>query len=403
MKNAIREYIDLTKQEKEELWSKATFVFDTNIFLNLYRYTADTRESLLKAMCKLGKRIWMPKQVAQELMKDRPKVILDTSKIFTEINAEKEKFIKSCAEKLRREYKEEKFENLSKEIDKYILEFKNESQFIDEISKDKILKQLLDCFDGKVGEGFTQEELEEIKKQGKVRYEKQIPPGYKDYGKGENNSFGDLIIWKEIINFSKENDKDIIFVTGDQKEDWWYRVGEKTLGPRIELRKEFFENTNKLFHMYNMKGFLEQTKNTHGVKIEQKVIDEVETYQQKKERILSEFDKMYHNFVEKEKIEKNIEQLNADLGRIEQRKIDIKKYISLDEEKTNKEIEMLRKGRSNLNNLYQCINDMEFKENMLKDTLEKENELRKQLKRLKHYRNHLINLNDNENFDGEND
>ena len=38
MKNAVKEYLNLTDNEKEELWKNATFVFDTNIFLNLYRF-----------------------------------------------------------------------------------------------------------------------------------------------------------------------------------------------------------------------------------------------------------------------------------------------------------------------------------------------------------------------------
>ena len=37
MKNAIREYLELKDEEKEELWNNAVFVFDTNVFLNLYR------------------------------------------------------------------------------------------------------------------------------------------------------------------------------------------------------------------------------------------------------------------------------------------------------------------------------------------------------------------------------
>lgn len=32
MKNAMREYIELKDQEKEELWNNAVFVFDTIVF-----------------------------------------------------------------------------------------------------------------------------------------------------------------------------------------------------------------------------------------------------------------------------------------------------------------------------------------------------------------------------------
>ena len=49
MKNAIKEFLEPTNDEKQELWEKCVFVFDTNVLLNLYRYSAKTRTSLLAA------------------------------------------------------------------------------------------------------------------------------------------------------------------------------------------------------------------------------------------------------------------------------------------------------------------------------------------------------------------
>ena len=87
-------------------------------------------------------------------------------------------------------------------------------------SKDDILDKLLLLFDGKVGEGFDKSKISEIEKEGADRYKKKIPPGYKD-NKKSNNNYGDLIIWKELLQYAKENSKGIIFITGDRKEDWW--------------------------------------------------------------------------------------------------------------------------------------------------------------------------------------
>lgn len=280
MKNAIKEYLELSKTEKAELWKNAVFIFDTNIFLNLYRYTEITRESLLKAMQQLSDRIWMPHQVAQELMKDRAKVIFDTLKIFDELNEEKEKFIANCREKLRRESKDTKIDNMSKEIDRHIKILKSESNYIKKVDDDEILNKLLKLFEDKVGAGFSESELDSIKREGVERYSRQTPPGYKDYKKGEeNNAFGDLIIWKEILQYAGANKKDIIYVTGDQKEDWWNRTNGRTLGPRVELRKEFAEKTNQKFHMYNMNGFLTYYKELQGTSIQQSAIDEVKSYE----------------------------------------------------------------------------------------------------------------------------
>lgn len=34
MKNAIKEFIEPTSKEKQQLWEKAVFVFDTNVRIN---------------------------------------------------------------------------------------------------------------------------------------------------------------------------------------------------------------------------------------------------------------------------------------------------------------------------------------------------------------------------------
>lgn len=105
--------------------------------------------------------------------------------------------------------------------------------------------------------GFTEAELVNIYKEGEDRYNKRIPPGYMDNDK-DDNEYGDLIIWKEIIGLAKETKKNIFFISYDIKEDWIYRINGKTWGPRIELIREFRNETNGLlFHIYTLDQFLE--------------------------------------------------------------------------------------------------------------------------------------------------
>ena len=78
MKNAIKEFLEPTNDEKQELWEKCVFVFDTNVLLNLYRYSAKTRTSLLAAFESFKDRIWIPYQVAFEFMRKRCEVCFET-------------------------------------------------------------------------------------------------------------------------------------------------------------------------------------------------------------------------------------------------------------------------------------------------------------------------------------
>ena len=78
MRTTIWEYLIPSPEKKEELWNRCTFVFDTNVLLNLYRYTANTRDTLLAALDDLKDRVWLPHQVAYEYAKNRFDVIYET-------------------------------------------------------------------------------------------------------------------------------------------------------------------------------------------------------------------------------------------------------------------------------------------------------------------------------------
>ena len=95
----------------------------------------------------------------------------------------------------------------------------------------------------------------------------------------DNNAYGDLIIWKQIIKYANEKSVGIVYVTHDQKENWWNIVKGKTIGPRIELRKEFMANTNKEFHMYSMNSFISTYNKMNENPIDKSAVDEVISFE----------------------------------------------------------------------------------------------------------------------------
>ncbi|WP_241627711.1 PIN-like domain-containing protein [Rosenbergiella epipactidis] len=91
----------------------------------------------------------------------------------------------------------------------------------------------------------------------KFRNENNIPPGFKDKAKDYNKG-GDLIIWYEILHLAKEKEKDVIFVSVDEKTDWWHQSGKSPLYPRFELVDEFRDKTGgKSFHIVSLSRLLE--------------------------------------------------------------------------------------------------------------------------------------------------
>lgn len=284
MRNAIKEYLSYSEDEKLDLWNHATFVFDTNVFLNLYRYTGRTREILLSAIDKLQARLWMPHQVAYEFMKSRNKIILETNNQYTMLKSDADSFIGKCLSTLKQDQKGKDLVELENQILTWIETAKKKNVIVTDSNSDLILSKLLSYYEGRVGPGFTEDELKIIETEGKSRYALKIPPGYKDAGKqnGENanNAYGDYIVWKQILNYAESQKKDIVLVTNDQKEDWWEIVHGQTIGPRPELRKEFFEKTSHRLHMYSMRSFITRFENGNDVEIDRETIDEIEFFSQ---------------------------------------------------------------------------------------------------------------------------
>ena len=163
-------------------------------------------------------------------------------------------------------------EDIKKEVDS------KKEHFDNALVKDMLLERINKLFENKVGNQPSQEELKIIYNEGERRYKENIPPGFKDNSKPGNDKFGDLIIWKEIINKAKADSIDVIFISDDRKEDWWLDHQGKTISPRPELLKEFNIETQKNCHFYKPFQFLEFSNKYLNSKVKNEVIEEVKNY-----------------------------------------------------------------------------------------------------------------------------
>ena len=138
----------------------------------------------------------------------------------------------------------------------------------------------------RMGNVFAYEELEEIYRDGYVRYKDEVPPGYKDAVKAKRDAadkkqdksqFGDLVIWKQVIAAAKSDEKPVLYVTDDNKVDWFENAvlknGTKSSGPeqkargRMELYLEFYRETGMQLRMRNFEGLLELARTRYCVQI----------------------------------------------------------------------------------------------------------------------------------------
>lgn len=297
--------------ELKNIWEnpRTRFVFDTNVLLNLYSFNEQTRKDFFAVLKRIEDRIWIPYHVALEYQRNRIAVIIKRRKFFEGINKSIDdlnsviEFKKSLFTSIKNEYSTVKnFPDLDSELNLTLSEvesglkeinnnIKNKINLLKKIinkhekeklhvnSHDKIREELDKFFsDHKTGDNIfkKQEDLSLLYKEGEARYQNNIPPGYKDANKDEETfffngleykaKFGDLIVFKQIIEFSKDsNIENIIFISDDSKEDWLNIIqseGKKTLGARYELKQEIFNEADiKNFNIFGIYKFLDNSKN----------------------------------------------------------------------------------------------------------------------------------------------
>jgi len=319
MKNKFSCFYHPTENiQLKNIWEDphTVFIFDTNVLLSLYSFQPEGRKDFFKILSKIESRIWIPFHVGLEFQKNRLNVIKKRRNSFNDLNKDIDKLIDtirfdkkpfstiSNVFSLKKNYQpvQEKLDTTLSEISKLFKELDNTLKFhlkeikdeVKALDKDRIFinsddfirKEIDKLFDEKkVGNNTfdTQEKLEHLYKEGEQRYENGIPPGYKDISKEEEEfffdglnykrKFGDLIIFKQIIEFSKErNIKNIIFVSEDVKEDWRSIEefeGTKILGARPELKRELNKEASvENFLIYQIEEFMQKTNDYLDIKIE---------------------------------------------------------------------------------------------------------------------------------------
>ena len=279
MRNKFPGYYRPTEDEFKDLWENGLFVFDTNVLLDLFRYSDETVNALIDNISNLGMRVWIPYRVSLEYHRNLNEVISSQINSYKRTIETLEEFKKQLDAKRSHPFLDNKLHDeiraFCEKFDSVLSDKKDEVELL--ITENLIKEKISSLLDDKVGDGFEKAKIEEICSDGVKRYADKCPPGYMDCkGKQGIEMYGDLVIWNEIIEKSKAENSNIILITGDVKEDWFLKHSGKTLGPRPELIHEFRTETNKLFYAYPTNQFLEFSNKYFKSNIDKQVIDEVE-------------------------------------------------------------------------------------------------------------------------------
>lgn len=285
MKKEFFAFIKPTEGEIKAAWDSCIFSFDANILLNFYRYTADTTAAFFDLLEKFRDRIYITYQACEEYFENRLDVISEQEKAYSEvINAMQ----KSVLEPLLHERKHPHINSdLLNELTTVTIKVteeldKSSKEYSKKISKDEILERVVSIFDGKVGKSFSEEQLSSIYQEGDKRYSERIPPGFKDISKGGVKQFGDLVLWFQMIELAKDSQKDLVFVTDDEKEDWLNIHKGKTIGPLPLLQEEFYQKTGKRIYLYTAPQFIKKAGELLNTQVPAEALAEVNKLHEEK-------------------------------------------------------------------------------------------------------------------------
>lgn len=285
MKNTFSWYFKPDADETDRIWKNGILTVDANVLLDLYRYHESTRNSLLESMQNFEGELWLSRQAAEEFFRNRNKVIVSSHKTFKEAKDEIEKLrssIESTVNQLKgnriipADVADQMLEEITPSINKAqekVDEAKNNHPNF--LNSDAVLEKVASLFEGAIGNPFPEDKLPLLSTEAEERKTKKIPPGYLDDDKDGDRPYGDYFLWRQILDYSKEKSKPILFVTSERKEDWWEKLSGKTTGPRIELLREAAEHTGQRVLIYQTDRFLEFSSQRKGQDVDTDAVEEI--------------------------------------------------------------------------------------------------------------------------------
>jgi len=314
-------FLDPTEDELQRLWGEATFSFDANVLLNLYRVDRETTEDYFKIFRALGDRIFLPHEAANQFFLNRREVIRTEQNSFSEAKKRVRDWVKrrkgfdnlkhqlrggdgddSIGDIIEDEIKDE-IENVfdgSEDYEQAIEAVKDalierienlEERFTPtgttraNAKEDEILRELVEIFEGRTGDEL-EGDMEDLKDEAQERYDSKQPPGYLDYDEDEGGiSRGeceDFLIWKQLMEYAGREGEDVVFITGEKKEDWWEVDREHDIvRPTHELLREFRRKTAQTFWMFSTEHLIENASERLGLDVRDKSVEQTDKVSQK--------------------------------------------------------------------------------------------------------------------------
>lgn len=293
----------------DEIKDTCIFVFDANILLIPYFISQNSVANYAEIFRKLAteNRIYIPARAAREFIKNRgqkiadifgkivestqslnnAKIRLDDFPIFeADSNYISLKDIEGQINRLKEQYRRQ-LEALSQKLKTW-----NWTDPVSELYRETFNANTIINL---------QEDEAKLSEKLDYRFEHLIAPGFKASDqKKPDDGIGDLINWQTTLEIGRDKNIDVVFVTEESQNDWFYRQQKTSVLPKYELIEEFKNFTNgKTICIIDFSDFLQSQNATPStieevkeIKIETPLVESIQQQDSTGYKIISEDDFM---------------------------------------------------------------------------------------------------------------
>lgn len=281
-------------------------VLDSNVLLNVYNYSEETREVFFAALQSIQDRIWVSYYTALEFQRFRKDVVLLRKNGLSNLTNDVEKIVRDFKLLVDRNNIIKKSPILDELTQKNVKMFEEALVAYNEAAKvcldneltdkklDEVHDRLAAILEGKIGEKPSSEWLKIVEENFSERVAMKCPPcvrSRKHSPSGGVSKFAfsdrcydkacsDLYLWLQLIEVADQQRElvtKVLFVTDDLSEDWWElsrRYSRR--GVRPELKQEIYERSAvSNFSACSSSEFLELVSKARSLQITENHVSEV--------------------------------------------------------------------------------------------------------------------------------
>lgn len=270
----------------------AMISIDANVMLGLYRYPDEFSAALLEALDSMVARVFVTHQALVEFWRNRTSALADRSRAKAEIEKRLGHCERSVTDAIETWAKQTTLDESDLQQARILVtrEFEVLRKLVADTHRDDvesypspgmdpIVRALEGLLDRRAGPPLTATEYDAAVAEGGRRHAKGEPPGYKEKTSEKEHLpegvSGDYLVWSQSLAEAKRRGSDLLIITGDEKEDWYWRSKETIIGPRTELAKEFWDATGKRLYLLTPIEFLRRYQ-AQGGNVSDQVLEEAE-------------------------------------------------------------------------------------------------------------------------------